>query len=136
MRCEEMYFIEMEATYHLEGADAARELLVSFVKNRDSNYVCYKTEEGVLSEIIFQKSFEFWGEGIVMFDMKRLDMGVTCAFENSNYYPDGQFNSEGRLPWWTYCIPQSELERNAGIDVNNPDPTQGLKPGNSGSSSL
>ena len=136
MRCEEMYFIEMEATYHLEGADAARELLVSFVKNRDSNYVCYQTGEDVLSEIIFQKGFEFWGEGIVMFDMKRLDMGVTCAFENSNYYPDGQFNSEGRLPWWTYCIPQSELERNAGIDVNNPDPTQGLKPGNSGSSSL
>ena len=136
MRCEEMYFIEMEATYHIDGDAAARDLLVSFVKNRDSNYVCYKTGEDVLSEIIFQKGFEFWGEGIIMFDMKRLDMGVTCSFDGSNYYNDGQFNSEGRLPWWTYCIPQSELERNAGIDVNNPDPTQGLKPGNSDSSSL
>ncbi|MBO7313736.1 MAG: carbohydrate-binding protein SusD, partial [Alistipes sp.] len=82
----------------------------------------------LLKEIIDQKALEFWGEGIVMYDMKRLDMGVTCGFKGSNYYEEGRHNSDGRLPWWNYCIPQGELERNEGIEINNPDPTEGLDP--------
>ena len=127
MRCEEMYFIEMEAIYHLQGAEAARPYLTNFMKNRDTSYV-QKPSDKLLEEIIFQKSLEFWGEGIVMYDMKRLDMGVTCGFKDSNYYVEGRHNSDGRLPWWNYCIPQGELERNEGIKINNPDPTEGLDP--------
>lgn len=131
MRNEEMYFIQMEAAYHLNGDAAARELLIQFMANRDSNYNCFRTGEEVLNEIIAQKALEHWGEGIVMYDMKRLDMGVKCGFEDTNYYVEGRHNSDGRLPWWTYCIPQGELERNEGITKNNPDPSESLKPAGS-----
>ena len=128
MRNEEMYFIQMEATYHLSGDAAARDLLVQFMANRDSNYNCFRTGEEVLDEIIAQKALEHWGEGIVMYDMKRLNMGVKCGFKDTNYYVEGRHNSEGRLPWWNYCIPQGELDRNEGITKNNPDPSESLKP--------
>ncbi|MBO5717194.1 MAG: RagB/SusD family nutrient uptake outer membrane protein [Alistipes sp.] len=128
MRNEEMYFIQMEAAYHLYGDAAARDLLIQFMGNRDSNYNFYRTGEEVLAEIIAQKALEFWGEGIVMYDMKRLDMGVTCGFEDTNYYVEGRHNTKGRLPWWNYCVPQGELDRNEGIKKNNPDPSESLKP--------
>ena len=128
MRNEEMYFIQMEAAYHISGDAVARDLLIQFMANRDSNYNCFRTGEEVLNEIIAQKALEHWGEGIVMYDMKRLDMGVKCGFEGSNYYVEGRHNSDGRLPWWNYCIPQGELERNEGITKNNPDPSESLKP--------
>ena len=130
MRCEEMYFIEIEATLHTSGVDAAWQLLVAFMANRDSNYVCpFADEKGVLDEIIFQKSMEFWGEGILMYDMKRLDMGVNTTLSGAqNYAPDARFRTEGRLPWWTYCIPQGETQINLAIVKNNPDPSQAHKP--------
>lgn len=127
MRCEEMYFIEMEALFHTSGFDAALPLLTSFMANRDSNYVV--TSSSLLEEIIFQKSMEFWGEGILMYDMKRLDMGVDTS-KSENYAPDARFKTEGRLPWWTYCIPQAETQINlATSDYNNPNPSQAYKPG-------
>ena len=127
MRNEEMYFILLEATYHLNGADAAMIDLMDFVRtNRDPNYAIKQSD--ILREIIDQKALEFWGEGIVMYDMKRLNMGVNCGFKDSNYYVEARHNSDGRLPWWTYCIPQGELERNEGITKNNPDPSESLKP--------
>jgi hypothetical protein len=127
MRCEEMYFILLETTYHLQGADQAMIELMDFVRQtRDPNYAV--KQQDILREIIDQKALEFWGEGIVMYDMKRLDMGVKCGFKDSNYYVEGRHNSDGRLPWWTYCIPQGELERNEGITKNNPDPSESLRP--------
>lgn len=127
MRCEEMYFIEMEAVLHTQGVGPALDLLYSFMATRDSNYVCLTQDH--LDEIIFQKSMEFWGEGVIMYDMKRLNMGVDTT-NSLNYAADGRFVSEGRLPWWTYCIPQGETQINLAIsDWNNPNPTQAYKPG-------
>lgn len=125
MRTEEMYFIDIEATFHTDGYDAAWTKLGTFMANRDSAYIL-KTND-MLDEIIFQKSMEFWGEGIIMYDMKRLDMGVDTQ-KSQNYAPDARFQSEGRLPWWTYCIPQGETQINLAIDKNNPDPTQAYDP--------
>lgn len=125
MRTEEMYFIDIEATFHTDGYDAAWTKLGTFMANRDSAYIL-KTND-MLDEIIFQKSMEFWGEGIIMYDMKRLDMGVDTE-KSQNYAPSARFQSEGRLPWWTYCIPQGETQINLAIDKNNPDPTQAYDP--------
>lgn len=127
MRNEEMYFILIECKYHLEGADAAMLALIEWVSNNRDPYYAVKQSD-ILREIIDQKALEFWGEGIVMYDMKRLNMGVTCDFADTNYYVEGRHNSEGRLPWWTYCIPQGELERNEGITINNPDPSESIRP--------
>ena len=128
MRCEEMYFIQMEATYHTQGADAAMQQLAQFMSNRDSAY-SIKTQD-ILDEIIFQKGIEFWGEGQIMYDMKRLNMGVNCAYEGTNYDPQRRFNSETRLPWWTPMIPMGETQVNLGIPANenNPDPTNVVEP--------
>ena len=125
MRCEEMYFIDMEATLHTQGVDAAWQKLVTFMATRDANYICpVADEDGMLREILFQKGIEFWGEGLVMYDMKRLNIGVDTT-KSVNYDPDARFKSTGRLPWWTAAIPISETQINLGIpaDKNNPDPT-------------
>ncbi|MBO7261745.1 MAG: RagB/SusD family nutrient uptake outer membrane protein [Alistipes sp.] len=129
MRCEEMYFIEMEAITHTQGADAGWALLDEFMrKNRDPKYVCATMD--IVDEIIFQKSIEFWGEGHVMYDMKRLDMGVNCTSEAAvNYDAQRRFKSSGRLPWWSIPIPQSETDINQAIKDNNPDPSSSLTPG-------
>jgi hypothetical protein len=93
---------------------------------RDESYVCKNPD--VLDEIIFQKGIEFWGEGLLMFDMKRLDMGVNAGYEGCNYAANARYNSEGRLPWWTLCIPQAETQVNLALEgLNNPDPTLALK---------
>ena len=124
MRCEEMYFIEMEAKAHYSEAEAW-DLLYSFMATRDNNYIC-KVQD-LVDEIIFQKGIEFWGEGLLMYDMKRLDMGVNTAFKDTNYDPNRRFVSEGRVPWWTYCIPQSEIQVNTALKgLNNPDPSMTL----------
>ena len=124
MRCEEMYFIEMEAKAHY-SENEAWDLLFSFMANRDTNYIC-KVQD-IVDEIIFQKGIEFWGEGLIMFDMKRLDMGINTAFKDTNYDPNRRFVSEGRVPWWTYCIPLSEIQVNTALKgLNNPDPSMTL----------
>lgn len=129
MRTEEMYFIDIEATLHTQGVDAAWQKLVAFMANRDSNYVCPKADyEGILDEIIFQKGIEFWGEGIVMYDMKRLDMGINTAYQGTNFPVDARFEIKGRVPWWSYCIPLGETQINQAIKENNPNPSQSWDP--------
>lgn len=126
MRAEEMYFIDMEATYHLEGPDAGRVKLFTFMANRDSSYTI--ATQNILDEIIFQKGVEFWGEGLLMYDMKRLDMGIDTAFDGTNYPADARFRIEGRVPWWSYCIPMGETQINLAIKENNPNPSQSWDP--------
>jgi hypothetical protein len=126
MRCEEMYFIELEARAHM-GEDVMIDL-ITFMKNRDPYYAC-KTNDYV-DEIIFQKGIEFWGEGIKMFDMKRLNKGYDAAFEGTNYPADARFKIAGRAPWWSYCIPKDETDMNkaAAMQGANPNPTQAFDP--------
>ena len=129
MRCEEMYFIEMEAIAHTQGNDAAMSMLIEFMKaNRDPYYSCPTND--IVDEIIFQKGIEFWGEGIKMFDMKRLNKGYKAAYEGTNYYESARFNLNGRAPWWTYCIPKDETDMNkaAAAQGANPNPTQAFDP--------
>jgi hypothetical protein len=126
MRCEEMYFIEMEAIYHTQGQDAAWQKLVAFMTSRDPKYVCPSME--ILDEILFNKAIEFWGEGQMMYDFKRLNKGVTCKYAGTNYDEQRRFNTAGRLPWWTAPIPQQETQINLAIKENNPDPTNVVQP--------
>lgn len=127
MRLEEMYFIDIEATYHISGGDAAFEKLRTFMLTRNPQYPVVLSGD-ILDEILFQKGIEFWGEGLMMFDFKRLDKGVDCTYKDSNFDERSRFKSEGRLPWWNYCIPLSETDLNKGITYNNPDPSYGLEP--------
>lgn len=125
MRVEEMYFIDMEATYHIDGQEAAFTMLYDFMQTyRNPNF--YAKETNILDEIIFQKSVEFWAEGLIMYDMKRLNKGIKRKYEGSNFDEKSQFNTIGRVPWWNYCIPMGETDLNKGIKQNNPNPDSGV----------
>ena len=127
MRCEEMYFIEIESELHVNGETAGMQKLEQFMRaNRDAEYKFYTND--YLDEIIFQKGIEFWGEGIMMYDYKRLNKGINTKYDGTNYDPNRRFQTDVRVPWWTYCIPLGEIQVNAALKgLNNPDPSLTLK---------
>jgi hypothetical protein len=134
MRIEEMYFIEMEATAAMGELDKAVTMLNDFMKFRvtDGSYDCTRLVEDFetfTDEMLLQKRAEFWGEGIVMYDYKRMDKGITRSYTNSNHPSIWQFNTEGRSPQWNLVINRGEFQSNLGIDAstNNPDPSEKLK---------
>ena len=127
MRVEEMYFIEAEAMAHYNEADA-RDKITSFMTSyRDPRYAIPASAD-LVEEIIFQKRCEFWGEGILFFDFKRLDMGIHNAYEGSNAPAGADFETAGRCPGWNFCIPLAEVQQNVALKgLNNPDPSSTLK---------
>lgn len=127
MRIEEMYFIEMEAQAHLKGVEEGKKLLKDFMKTyRDSKY---SRNPGSMSdflvEMLLQKRVEFWGEGILIFDYKRLDAGITRSYPGSNHAGVFKLNTYGRSPQWNIVITRAEFQSNTAIDDtnNNPDPS-------------
>lgn len=131
MRVEEMYFLKMEA---LAGTDvtAAVSLLESFMNTyryTDGSYTCAAADFAqFIDEMMIQKRIEFWGEGILIYDYKRLNLGITRNYKGTvltNFTSDYLLNTTGRSPQWNFCIPLSEIQTNQGItsDQNNPDPT-------------
>ena len=82
--------------------------------------------DSFIDEMFFQKRVEFWGEGILIFDYKRLDKGITRGYEGTNHPLVWAFNCEGRSPQWNIVITRGEYQSNTAI-VNNPDPSQFTK---------
>lgn len=131
MRIEEMYFIEIEALAKDGKLNDAAQLLNSFMANRitDGSYDCsnYTVDtEAFIDEMLFQKRAEFWGEGVLMFDYKRLDRGITRGYEGTNHALVHAINCTGRSPQWNMVITRAEFQSNTAItdDLNNPDPSQ------------
>ena len=132
MRVEEMYFIEAEATAFAQGLKAGQKLLEDFMNtyrcdvtsDNPKPFKCTSTDTWRFErELLTQKRIEFWGEGVVYFDYKRLLMDFNTAYNGSNtdYYYQ-QTNDAGYVhPYMNFCIPNSEVQNNKGI-VNNPDP--------------
>lgn len=124
MRVEEMYFIEAEATAHLNDAEG-RKLLQDFMINyRDEKYTTNLSGEELIDEIVFQKRVEQWGEGLTFFDIKRLDMPVKRAYTGTNFSDAVRFNTTRRPAWMNISIVQTEKNNNkALIGYENPDPS-------------
>ena len=128
MRVEEMYFIEMEAVAQSDLGQA-KTLLNDFMALRvlDGSYDCSGVQDlsRFITEMLVQKRIEFWGEGIMFFDYKRLDRGITRSYEGSNHPSMWAFNVSGRSPQWNFVINRGEFQANAGISeaTNNPDPS-------------
>lgn len=125
MRVEEMYFIEMEAAAHTSPSEG-RNLLISFMKNRSESYnFSGASSEAVVNEIFHQKRIEFFGEGQIFFDYKRLDMPVTRYYDGTNWREDVRFNTTTRPAWMNFVIVMTEGNNNEGVrDYNNPDPSE------------
>ena len=134
MRVEEMYFIEIEAALNssANGLEEAKKLLNNFMQTyryRSYNGCDYiNTKELFVKEMLLQKRIEFWGEGILMFDYKRLNQGITRGYNGTNFPAVARFNTEGRSPQWNIVITRSEFQSNTAINqsLNNPDPTSTL----------
>lgn len=120
MRVEEMYFIKAEATAHTDAA-AGLAILAQVMASRDSGYSTTGVEDAI-EEIIFQKRMEFWGEGIILYDLKRLGYGVKTGYSGTNVCSDYRFNVDGIMPSWNLCLPNSEIYQNTAL-VQNPDPS-------------
>ena len=131
MRIEEMYFIDMEAQAQLNGIEAGKKLLKDFMTTyRDKKYARNPgTMDDFLTELLLQKRVEFWGEGILLFDYKRLDAGITRAYPGSNHAGVFKYNTVGRSPQWTIVITRAEFQSNTAINDsnNNPDPSGTIK---------
>lgn len=131
MRVEEMYLIEAEAVAHTQGVGAGRTLLESFVNQyryTDGSYRCQASDiDGFTDEVLRQKRIEFWGEGIVMSDYKRLEKAVTRGYEGTNFPEAYRLNTyDGYVaPWMNVYIPDSEMNRNTAV-VGNPDPSMAV----------
>ena len=136
MRVEEMYFIQIEAALRKKtasGLDAAKKLLNEFMQTyRYSSYDCSSitSETAFIQEMMLQKRIEFWGEGILFFDYKRLNQGITRGYNGTNFPAVARFNTDGRSPQWNVVITRSEYQSNTALnqELNNPDPTELLVP--------
>ena len=131
MRIEEMYFIEIEAKAQLSGVEEGKKLLKKFMTTyRDASYSRNPaTMQDFLTEMLLQKRVEFWGEGILLFDYKRLDMGITRGYPGSNHAGVFKYNTVGRSPQWNIVITRAEFQSNTAIKDanNNPDPSGTIK---------
>ena len=127
MRVEEMLFVEMEAVAHSD-LGAAKGLLEDFMDMRilDGSYLCGVDDlDSFLDEMLFQKRVEFWGEGVLLFDYKRLGKGITRGYPGTNESAIYALNCEGRSPQWNIVITNAEFQYNSAIgsSTNNPDPS-------------
>ena len=131
MRIEEMYFIDMEAQAQLKGIETGKKLLKDFMTSyRDKKYARNPgSMDDFLTELLLQKRVEFWGEGILLFDYKRLDAGITRAYPGSNHAGVFKYNTVGRSPQWNIVITRAEFQSNTAINDtnNNPDPSGTIK---------
>lgn len=128
MRVEEMYLIDAEAKAHADGLDAGKAALASFLNGfryDDGSYTCTATTMDAFNdEILRQRRIEFWGEGIVMYDYKRLHKAVIRKYDGTNFLEAFQFNSlDGYVaPRMNLCFPRAEMAYNEAL-INNPDPS-------------
>lgn len=128
MRVEEMYLIEAEAAGMINENEGIA-LLTAFARQRDPNYV-YGTHQDAYgntgtsvfrNEVWWQRRVEFWGEGLSMYDIKRLNKGIIRSYANSNHLETVQWNTTSTPDWMNFVIVQTESNYNGAI-VNNPDP--------------
>ena len=78
------------------------------------------------TEYMLQKRIEFWGEGVVFYDYKRLDVGINRAFAGSNHPSVFRLAAtDGRSPQWNVVVTRAEFQSNTAItdQTNNPDPS-------------
>ena len=129
IRVEELWFIKIEALAKSGDIEGAQALLNEFMALRitDGSYDCsdFADEDSFLEEMLLQKRIEFWGEGVLFFDYKRLEHSITRGYEGTNEAGVFRLNTDGPSPEWNIVIPFTEIESNQGISEsqNNPDPS-------------
>lgn len=115
MRIEEMYLIAAEAK-GMAGQDG-KGYLESFVKTyRNPSYA---STGNIQEDVYFQKRIELWGEGLIWFDLMRLNKGIDRR--GGGFDASCVFNIASGDPILLWRIPQAEIEANPALtdDDNN-----------------
>lgn len=134
MRVEEMYFTLFEAIAHTNPKDGMDQMTKWLIDTgRNPKYSSKLTDkDAIIEEIVFQKRVELWGEGLNMYDFKRLGYAVDRTYKGTNYYSTAQFKTEGRPAWLNMVFVRTEGNNNkALVGWNNPD-VDGLYSNDSG----
>jgi hypothetical protein len=101
----------------------ALESFINTYRYTDGSFYCaaYTLDE-FRQQLMLQKRIEFWGEGLMFWDYKRLALHVSRDYSDTNFLSTYQLHSvEGYCaPWFNAYIPTSEYGRNSAI-VPNPD---------------
>lgn len=118
MRVEEMMLIEAEAAGMQEEA-RGKSLLTAFAKLRDPQYV-YDDMKSFRDNVWWQRRVELWGEGFAMFDIKRLNKGITRSYAGTNHPQDYRYNTQNPPSWMNWVITNGDVSYNHGITENNP----------------
>ena len=130
MRAEEMILIKAEALARSEGVGAGMAELESFVKTyRDPSYICTAASlDSFIDEVWYQRRIELWGEGLIWFDIMRLNKPVDrrgAGFPNAT----SVFNIQPGDPILLWRLPENEImsnpmlsseDNNQAVDVPQP----------------
>lgn len=132
MRVEEMYLIEAEALAHSQGAGAGKQALESFMNTfrmkSGTTYTCKDASlEGVVDAVFRQKRIELWGEGLILFDYRRLEKAIERGYPGTNHVKSFRYNSYPNkvAPWTTFYIPDRVNQLNPACKLN-PDPSNAI----------
>jgi len=131
MRVEEMYLIEAEAVARVSGFAAGKQLLESFLNTYRFNNRDYRSNSNsideFIDEVLTQKRIEFWLEGIILWDYKRLEKAIIRGYQGTNWDSSYTFNSypDAVAPWTILYIPDSERNYNKAV-ILNPDPSNAI----------
>ena len=123
MRVEEMYLIKAEAM--AKAGQDGKSFLESFVKTyRDPSYTC---NGDVLEAVYFQKRIELWGEGLIWYDVMRLNKGIDRR--GGGFAATVVFDIKPGDPILLWRLPQTEINANVAIsDADNNETTPAPKP--------
>lgn len=132
MRVEEMYFIEAEAIAGSQSVGAGVDALERFINTyryTNGKYSCKASDmDSFIEALMIQKRIEFWGEGLVFWDYKRLELQVIKGYEGTNVPVDEyRLNSiKGYCaPWLIGYISTDEVMQNPAIKPN-PDCSEAI----------
>ena len=123
MRYEEMMFDYIEAIAHTQGVATAAQKLQTWVNTyryTDKSYKCSSSDmDSFITDLMVQRRIELWGEGLVFFDYKRLNLPVKRSYTGSNYASNLQLNSYNGYvaPWMNYMIPETEKDMNPAVTI-------------------
>ncbi len=132
MRIEEIYLIEAEALAHCQGAAAGKQALETFMNTfrmkAGTKYTCKDSSiDGVVEAVFRQKRIELWGEGLILWDYRRLEKAIERGYPGTNHPATYRYNSyAGKVaPWTTFYIPDRVNQLNPACKLN-PDPSDAI----------
>ena len=116
MRAGEMYLTEAEALARTPGQEAAaRTVLQTLIQARNPAYTAAGLNGAALiSEILLQRRIEMWGEGVALFDIKRLKTGLNRVAGAGNHgtpsYDPIVYTLADQDSKFLMRIPQAEID--------------------------